>query len=195
MMRSVFHMAGAVPPHSPNPRRGGMFAVAALCQRRNFVGHRPTLQARHGLNRLFERFHPFPPNCHFLSTGSSPGRSDPVFDRFSIINGRPRLFPTKLPPFPAFRRASLIVRPLSRSNSPRSRSSAPIPASSGALPALSAPGPASFDAFPGRSVTVPERSVGVPDASFGNKCSCISPPPWASSSSSLYPAIETRGRG
>jgi hypothetical protein len=91
-----------------------MFAVAALCQRRNFVGHRPTLQARHGLNRLFERFHPFPPNCHFLSTGSSRGRSDPVFDRFSIINGRPRLFPTKLPPFPAFRRASLIVRPHSR---------------------------------------------------------------------------------
>ena len=77
-----------------------MFAVAALCQRRNFVGHRPTLQARHGLNRLFERFHPFPPNCHFLSTGSSRGRSDPVFDRFSIINGRPRLFPTKLQPFP-----------------------------------------------------------------------------------------------
>ena len=117
-----------------------MFAVAALCQRRNFVGHRPTLQARHGLNRLFERFHPFPPNCHFLSTGSSRGRSDPVFDRFSIINGRPRLFPTKLPPFPAFRRASRIVlRPFSRSNSPRSRSSSPFPDEFSAVPHGSAP--------------------------------------------------------
>jgi hypothetical protein len=195
MMRSVFHMAGAVPPHSPNPRRGGMFAVAALCQRRNFVGHRPTLQARHGLNRLFERFHPFPPNCHFLSTGSSRGRSDPVFDRFSIINGRPRLFPTKLPPFPAFRRASLIVRPLSRSNSPRSRSSAPIPASSGALPALFCPR--------SRFVRRLSRSVRHGSRTLRQRSRCKFLEQMLLHFTSrmglfiilTFPAIETRGRG